>query len=144
MTRSKRALSFLLAVFMILSVCTFTVAAEDGGTDTPPSSGMNGLEMSKNYNPDTGLLTLEAYVTGESVTTVVSEPVDIVLVLDVSGSMDVNSQVPYRITVGTGTSVLDVLDSQYGGDEGTYVMSITAPIIGDHDYKLRYVNNEWQ
>ena len=33
-------------------------------------------------------ITLEAYATGESITTVTHQPVDIVLVLDVSGSMD--------------------------------------------------------
>ena len=81
MTKAKRMLSLLLAVIMILSVMPITAsAAENDGTT-------GGIKTHKEYNEETGYLTLEAYVTGESQTQVVAQPVDIALVLDVSGSM---------------------------------------------------------
>lgn len=57
-------------------------AVTEGSTNTP------GLELRKVYDPSKGLLTLEAYATGSTTTTTSTAPVDIVLVLDVSGSMD--------------------------------------------------------
>ena len=52
----------------------------------------SGIVLNKTavYNKEDGsyTITLEAYATGESTTTVKEQPVDIVLVLDVSGSMD--------------------------------------------------------
>lgn len=51
----------------------------------------NGLVMSKTIKKGENgqfLLTLEAYATGSTTTTTTKKPVDIVLVLDVSGSMD--------------------------------------------------------
>ena len=81
MTKAKRMLSLLLAVIMILSVIPITAgAAENDGTT-------GGIKTHKEYNEETGYLTLEAYVTGESQTQIVAQPVDIALVLDVSGSM---------------------------------------------------------
>lgn len=57
-----------------------------------PTEGVTGMEMSKtlqlNADGKTGTLTLEAYATGQSQVVYSAKPVDIVLVLDVSGSMD--------------------------------------------------------
>lgn len=59
MTKAKRMLSLLLAVIMILSVIPITAgAAENDGTT-------GGIKTHKEYNEETGYLTLEAYVTGE-------------------------------------------------------------------------------
>ncbi len=87
MLKTKRALSLLLVVLMTLSMVVGVNAAEavDGRSGGRTASG--GLELSKYYDPETGLLTLEAYATGSSVTVMSTEPLDIVLVLDVSGSM---------------------------------------------------------
>lgn len=56
-----------------------------------PTEGVTGMEMSKtlqlNADGKTGILTLEAYATGQSQVVQKDVPLDIVLVLDQSGSM---------------------------------------------------------
>lgn len=132
MTKAKRMLSLLLAVIMILSVMPITAsAAENDGTT-------GGIKTHKEYNEETGYLTLEAYVTGESQTQIVAQPVDIALVLDVSGSMK------YDITIGSGTDVLSQLDTKYGGAEGIYQMRIKDKLGVERTYNLRYTNGAWQ
>lgn len=132
MTKAKRMLSLLLAVIMILSVIPITAsAAENDGTT-------GGIKTDKKYDPESGYLTLEAYVTGESQTQIVAQPVDIALVLDVSGSMDED------ITVGSGTTVLSMLDTKYGGAEGMYEMRIADALGVRRWYDMRYRNGAWQ
>lgn len=90
MRKWKRALAFMLALVMALSLValpSFAEGEETGSAVTGGSTHTTGLELSKVYNPETGLLTLEAYATGSTTTTTSTAPVDIVLVLDVSGSM---------------------------------------------------------
>ena len=99
----KRALALVLALVMALSLMALPSFAEGeetgGGNDGMPyieESGhggkveKDGLVMSKTIKK-TGdsqfLLTLEAFATGSTTTTTSTDPVDIVLVLDVSGSM---------------------------------------------------------
>ena len=99
----KRALALVLALVMALSLVALpSFAAGEGdsaGNGSPRveyagESGKNngGLVMSKTVTKGEGddqfLLTLEAYATGSTTTTTTKKPVDIVLVLDVSGSMD--------------------------------------------------------
>ncbi len=89
----KRALALVLALVMALSLVALPsfAAGEDEETGSAVTDGrtsVNGLELRKVYDPSTGLLTLEAYATGSTTTTTSTAPVDIVLVLDVSGSMD--------------------------------------------------------
>lgn len=100
----KQALALVLALVMALSLVALPSFAEGeetgGGNDGMPYIEENGhggkvekdgLVMSKTIKK-TGdsqfLLTLEAYATGSTTTTTSTAPVDIVLVLDVSGSMD--------------------------------------------------------
>lgn len=97
----KRALALVLALVMALSLVALPSFAE--GEETGGDTGMpyikdqggkvekDGLVMSKTIKKGENgqfLLTLEAYATGSTTTTTSTEPVDIVLVLDVSGSMD--------------------------------------------------------
>lgn len=100
----KRALALVLALVMALSLVALPSFAE-GEEESAGNDGMpyieenghggtvtkDGLVMSKTIKK-TGdsqfLLTLEAFATGSTTTTVSKDPVDIVLVLDVSGSMD--------------------------------------------------------
>ena len=99
----KRALALVLALVMALSLVALPSFAE--GEETGGDTGMpyikdqggkvekDGLVMSKTIKEDENgqfLLTLEAYATGSTTTTTTKKPVDIVLVLDVSGSMDEN------------------------------------------------------
>lgn len=131
MTKAKRMLSLLLAVIMILSVIPITAsAAENDGTT-------GGIKTHKEYNEETGYLTLEAYVTGESQTQIVAQPVDIALVIDVSGSMDDN------IKLAEGPSGLDTLDKNYGAIEGFYTAKFQGYVISG-ERKLRYKNDTWQ
>ena len=100
----KRALALVLALVMALSLMalpSFAAGEEDSaGNDGMPYIEENGhggtvtkdgLVMSKTIKKGENgqfLLTLEAYATGSTTTTTSTKPVDIVLVLDVSGSMD--------------------------------------------------------
>ena len=98
----KRALALVLALVMALSLVALPSFAA-GGDESAGDTGMpyingqggtvkqNGLVMSKTIKKGENgqfLLTLEAYATGSTTTTTSTEPVDIILVLDVSGSMD--------------------------------------------------------
>lgn len=103
MKKWKQALALVLALVMALSLValpSFAADEDSTGTGTAATGGSSntpGLELRKVYNPSTGLLTLEAYATGSTTTTTSTEPVDIVLVLDVSGSME-DSIVSYTYT----------------------------------------------
>lgn len=94
MRKWKQALALVLALVMALSLVALPSFAADedstgtGTTVTGGSTNTPGLELRKVYDPSTGQLTLEAYATGSTTTTTSTEPVDIILVLDVSGSMD--------------------------------------------------------
>lgn len=98
----KRALALVLALVMALSLVALPSFAEGedesaGDTGMPYINGQggtveqNGLVMSKTIKKGENgqfLLTLEAFATGSTTTTTSTDPVDIVLVLDVSGSME--------------------------------------------------------
>lgn len=83
----------------LVALPSFAEGEEESAGDTgmPYINGQggtveqNGLVMSKTIKKGENgqfLLTLEAYATGSTTTTTTKKPVDIVLVLDVSGSMD--------------------------------------------------------
>lgn len=97
----KRALALVLALVMALSLVALPSFAADED-DAESNAGLpriqetgseitnDGLVMSKTVAPGENgqfLLTLEAYATGQTATTESELPLDIVLVLDVSGSM---------------------------------------------------------
>lgn len=105
MKKWKQALALVLALVMALSLVALPSFAADGDAadGTLPNGvsvvssggsteGVTGMEMSKtlqlNADGKTGILTLEAYATGQSQVVQKNIPLDIVLVLDVSGSMD--------------------------------------------------------
>ena len=145
MTKAKRMLSLLLAVIMVLSVIPITAsAAENDGTT-------GGIKTHKEYNEETGYLTLEAYVTGESQTQIVAQPVDIALVLDTSGSMEeLEAATLYSwaykysdsfIEVGSKGS-MDALDTVYGAEEGVYMIRSTS--LSNSYAPMRYIDGEWQ
>ena len=95
----KRILSIVLAVLMLVSV--MPISAMAATTDTPQTDTGAARQMSvsansedkavhvtKSVSEDGKTLTLEAYATNTMTTVTTYEPLDIVLVLDVSGSMD--------------------------------------------------------
>lgn len=79
MSKIKRTLAVLLAAVMILGMLPVMTSA----------AGTTGeIVTKKSYNAETHMLTLEAYATGASQVIETVQPIDVVLVLDVSGSMD--------------------------------------------------------
>lgn len=103
----KQALALVLALVMALSLVALpSFAADEDAADGTlpngvsvvnpggPTEGVTGMEMSKtlqlNADGKTGTLTLEAYATGNSQVVQKNVPLDIVLVLDQSGSMAYN------------------------------------------------------
>lgn len=94
----KRLLALFLAFVMAMSLLPVSVFA-DGGTggqlqgtkDNPITASEDGVTVNKYVSGDAEngySLTLEAYASDQLTTTTTTTPLDIVLVLDVSGSMD--------------------------------------------------------
>lgn len=92
----KRILSILLAALMIISVLPAYALADNeplAPTDataertTAVSAASGAVHVNKSISEDGTELTLEAYLTNEVTQTVSAKPLDIVLVLDQSGSM---------------------------------------------------------
>ena len=84
MKKFNKLIALLLTLVLVLGMLPMVSFAADG------EDADNALVLDKTYDPETGLLTLEAFATGKSVTTITETqvPCDIVLVLDVSGSME--------------------------------------------------------
>lgn len=106
-TWKKRALASALALTMAASVLPMAGFAA-GGTSTPlaSESGTDGLEMHKTAKlEDDGTYTinLEAWATGETTTVTTTTPTDIVLLLDVSGSMSTGKLTTSTYSPYTGT-----------------------------------------
>ena len=92
----KKFLALVLTLAMVLSLVPVTaLAAGDESTrvGTVQSDGNNGVKVIKSAPPKEdgngeATINMEAYVTGRVTTTTQSTPLDIVLVLDQSGSME--------------------------------------------------------
>ena len=97
----KKFLALVLTLAMVLSLVPATALATNGtqeGDNQGPvevtgSDNDNNLTMKKTVTPvpnedGTYTVRLESYAKGEVTTTTTTEPLDIVLLLDVSGSMD--------------------------------------------------------
>ena len=93
----KRLLTWVLVLVMTLSLLPLNVLAEEGdtadntNTDTKCStenSGANFVKSATKNADDTYTIQLESWVTGKVEQTTGSAPLDIVLVLDQSGSME--------------------------------------------------------
>lgn len=152
----KQALALVLALVMALSLVALPSFAEGeetgGGNDGMPYIEENGhggkvekdgLVMSKTIKK-TGdsqfLLTLEAFATGSTTTTTSTKPMDIVLVLDVSGSMD-DYMETYSISPD-GTYYYydegDFLGFGAGYKRAYYCSSCNGWYTSEHKYTHRY------
>lgn len=93
---SKKILAMLMAVAMAFSLLPVTAFAADetndtaGATTSVTADTADGVHISKKVVPDGDNynLVMEAYVEGNTKIVASSKPLDIVLVLDVSGSMN--------------------------------------------------------
>lgn len=83
----KRLLTWVLVLVMALSLLPLNVLAANR-LETDSSSGMNFDKRADSNGDGTYTITMTAQATGKEVQTTTVKPMDIVLVLDVSGSMD--------------------------------------------------------
>ena len=86
----KKALALILTLIMVLGLMPAAMAANDDPRQSVTKTA-NDIVINKSIHPNNDgsyALTIEAYATGTSSTTTQSVPLDIVLVLDVSGSME--------------------------------------------------------
>ena len=88
----KKFLALVLTLAMVLSLVPVTALAAGGSSPvTEVSTDANSpVQIKKSVNEEGNMLTLEAYLTNEVTQTVSAKPLDIVLVLDQSGSMAYN------------------------------------------------------
>ena len=91
---SKKIVAMLMAVamaFSLLPVTAFATGGTNGQAPVTKTASDKNLTMNKTVRPNqdgTYTVRLESYAKGEVTTTTTTEPLDIVLLLDVSGSMD--------------------------------------------------------
>jgi len=128
--KNKKLISFILSCSLIFTMLMpGTTAFAEG--ETPAD---NGMVISKNATAnDDGTYTveLEAYATGESIVTEITQdvPTDIVLVLDQSGSMENNMQTTTFSSYGTRSNDYFYVRRHNGGnnnlwhklEDGSYV-----------------------
>lgn len=95
----KRLLTWVLVLVMALSLLPLNALAA-GGSETDSGSGMNFVKQAKRNDDNDGTytITMTAQATGTTTTTTKVKPMDIVLVLDQSGSMadDFNGKTTYK------------------------------------------------
>ncbi len=160
-----RILSLLLCLCML---CTLILPAAATEGETPePVSPMVVNKTAKLNTDGTYTITLEAFATGEKITSQISQdvPTDIILVLDQSGSMDdpmsVYNFAPYtnksnseyyklRHNGGTNPNLYHKLHEETTGDRYTTV-SVTKTVtysvlnnLTNEDYYDYYQNNLYQ
>ena len=149
---SKKILAMLMAVamaFSLLPVTAFAMGGTQEGNSQPVTASDKNLTMNKTVKPNgdgTYTVSLESYATGSVTTTQAPVPMDIVLVLDVSGSMtDKIASYTYRATSKTSWSVSDVYNAYYQKD----ILGIPHPTdvtyyakIDDEYYPVSY-QSKW-
>ena len=155
----KKFLALVLTLAMVLSLVPATALAANGtqeGNNQGPvevtgSDKDNNLTMKKTVTPvqnkdGTYTVRLESYATGSVTTTQTPVPMDIVLVLDVSGSMDEEiASYTYQATRKTSWSVKDVYNDYYDWGwrtDVTYYAKVDDeyyPVF----YKEKWVSQGW-
>lgn len=142
---SKKIVAMLMAVamaFSLLPVTAFATGGTNGQAPVTKTASDKNLTMNKTVKPNkngTYTVRLESYATGSVSTTQTPVPMDIVLVLDVSGSMgDKIASYDYRKTEETSWSVSDVYHDYYdwGGLHRTDVTYYAK--IDDGYYPVSY------
>lgn len=121
----RNVLAFLTVLTMMLGMLPTTLLAAN--TDDSVTAGESGMHLSKTAHlEDDGTYTinLEAYATGKTTTTITKEavPLDIVLVLDQSGSMSDDMGYTYTLEDKTSYSYDDINSSAryYLDTDGNY------------------------
>ena len=152
----KKFLALVLTLAMVLSLVPVTaLAAGDESTrvGTVQSDGNNGVKVIKTADPKVdgngkATINMEAYVTGKVTTTTQYIPLDIVLVLDQSGSMEDNlSQLKTAATSFINTIIADATEHNvdhriavvgFAGGKNDY--QNTELFVGKKQYKYNKLN----
>ena len=148
----KRILSCFLALAMALSLLPMSVLAVGAGEapiqGSPVTSQANNITVNKTVsgNQEDGyMVTMEAYAENQVTSSTTTKPLDIVLVLDVSGSM--GDPISYTITKSRNWTYNDINDSEYSyyyksGDNYYKVEADTyTSWWGTTYYQLVYTDN---
>ena len=146
----KKFLALVLTLAMVLSLVPVTALATNGTEGgASQENTRDNLTMKKTVIPNedgTYTVRLESYATGSVTTTQTPVPMDIVLVLDVSGSMDEEiASYTYQATRKTSWSVKDVYNDYYDWGwrtDVTYYAKVDDeyyPVF----YKEKWVSQGW-
>ena len=142
----KRLLSLVLCLVMVFSLFpAFGMSA--AAADPDPTEG---IHLNKTYDPATQMLTLESYVEGgvSIIHTETAVPCDIVMVLDVSGSMEdpmTNSQVVGYFKYHLLTSnEYDFSRLDKTKPSGYYAATRDGFFTGESTMPVRYSGGNWQ
>ena len=126
--KMKKILASVLVFALGIGIINNGVINANAGETTTPETPENsrvdveGLKTSKTaeYDPDTGLakITLDAFTTGETISSEETVPTDIVLVLDQSGSMaediTITTEADYELVAEKGTTTIKDLYNCWG------------------------------
>lgn len=127
----KRLLTWVLVLVMALSLLPLNALATDD-PETGGGSGMNFDKRADSNDDGTYTITMTAQATGTTTTTTEVKPMDIALVLDVSGSMD--DTIPRRYKAIDADDVVT--------NETYYVYAKHHFIVTWHSYdKVTYCND---
>lgn len=168
----KRIIALLLALILTVGLLPTVALAADGENPTTDSGSVTKEASKDNLNlvktvtkeGDNYKVTLESWATGTVTTTTETKPLDIVLLLDVSGSMDekysnetIEKFVPYdyryiNFLLGyetTNSDLNDYQDTRYGvwyklPNSETYVsvkVEKEWKLFADDDYTYSYEQN---
>lgn len=122
----KRLFASVLALFLLLSCAALPTPAYAEGAEAPS----NGLELSKKVTPiddNTFTITMESYTTGTVTSSTKTVPVDIVLVLDQSGSMsDAFGSTTRQAAMKTGVNNFIAAVAEKYSDEADHRMAIVT------------------
>ena len=137
----KKALALILTLIMVLGLMPAAMAATDDPIQSVTKTE-NDIVINKSIHPNNDgsyALTIEAYATGTSSTTTQSVPLDIVLVLDVSGSMketfsNDKEYIPQNIQGYTAWTIISSDTLYYKYQEDYYEVQLSRK-----DYGLKYV-----
>ena len=164
----KRLLATLLVIALLASLMTTGVMAEpdEGGetggstssTTSNVSNDNNGVHVAKSLSgtgtdEDPYKLTIEAFASNQTTTTTTTKPLDIVLVLDTSGSMDdafTPVTISYAPTDKTQWSYNDIANSRttYYVKVGDNYYEVEDDVEwnrheGRYNYEIGYYTGSW-
>ncbi len=164
--KKRKIIALTLLAAFLCSLCipgTWAIAGD--GDNTPPVPENKGMEISKTAKDNgngTYTITLEAYATGEKISTEVTKdvPTDIILVLDQSGSMGKEDfpsagETTYEAYTGRNTQNSKLYDKRHNNNgnngnlyyplgDGVYVTVGVTRMQGESSYTYTQCGSDWK